>query len=221
MHLGNDKGRFKEQWEWRNYTKPLKTWSITEQIWYITFSGIIAITNVGDNFLIDKSSLFVKWSNVHLVLFQSSRESYFFCQRRESMMLKCTSIWVEVILKCSSSHVLTYLPSLLLLLHPVLQLCGWPYFPAPLVRPDMLPVWIPALKWKYICFNPYINGCILGTEIRAVLMCLPRSAVLSCCIVASAFSSLVFISWPPISAAVSLALRSAGSGIVWNALWNQ
>lgn len=36
----------------------------------ITSCGIVAVTDVGDDFLIDKSGFCVKWPNVHLVLFQ-------------------------------------------------------------------------------------------------------------------------------------------------------
>lgn len=48
----------------------------------ITCFGIVAVTNVGDDFLVDESGLSVKWPYVHLVLFQGSWESHFICQRR-------------------------------------------------------------------------------------------------------------------------------------------
>lgn len=48
-------------------------------LFYITCCGIIAVTNVGDDFLVDESGLSVKWPNVHLVLFQSSWEGHFVC----------------------------------------------------------------------------------------------------------------------------------------------
>lgn len=45
----------------------------------VTCSGIVAVTNVGDDFLVDKRGLMAKWSNVHLVFLQCSCEGHLVC----------------------------------------------------------------------------------------------------------------------------------------------
>lgn len=39
---------------------------------HFTCCGIVAVTDVGDDFLIDESGLCVKWPDVHLVFFKCS-----------------------------------------------------------------------------------------------------------------------------------------------------
>lgn len=46
--------------------------SVNRFLQYITCCGIIAVTNVGNDFLVDKSGLSVKWPNVHLILLECS-----------------------------------------------------------------------------------------------------------------------------------------------------